>query len=415
MILYSWLTTLLMKVLMPVLARIPRLAPQLAERPVVRDLGLEIARARAARKHCIVFHCSSAGEYEQAKPLIDRLLARGDTYVQIFFFSRAGLAFARSRGETAACALVPATDSVFAWGHLFTALRPDAVVVVRYELWPGFIDAARQFARIYLIDASRSQSEGFLRRTMLGWFDGIFAVSAADHAFFTENCGVAAARVAAVGDTKYDRVRERALARRADAEAWKSRLGTRRRLIIGSAHPPEAEALVQAMAAFPAWREEWQIVVAPHHVEAEKVASMVATLARAGMEPIRYTSLRGDAQPDLLVLDTMGMLSEVYGACDAAVVGGALTHKIHNVLEPACHGLAMAFGPFYKNSQEAVLLAEAGHAAVVRDGAELARWWQGLSKDGVATTRPRLQGVVAELCGASDRILAVLQVGDHAR
>lgn len=419
LILYSWATTLLLKLLLPRLARHPKLRYQLAGRPSVRELATAVARARSLHQRCAVFFCSSAGEYEQAKPLVERLLAAPSTYVQILFVSQSGLAFARARGETAPCALCPVTDSVFDWGHLFTALRPDVVAVIRYEVWPGFVDTARHFAKVYLVDASRSLGEsksGIKRRfraAMLGWFDRVYTVTAADSASFAEIYGLAPDKLEVAGDTKYDRVRERALARRADAEAWRARMapaaGGRRRLIVGSAHPADVKALVAATALFPGWNAQWQVVIAPHHVEPERIAGIMSLLRQAGIEPVSFTALTGhEPAIDVLVLDTMGMLAEVYGACDAALVGGAMHHKIHNVLEPACHGLALAFGPFYKNSQEAVLLAEAGHAAVVRDGAALATWWQGLSSkdaDG-AGTRPALQAAVEQLCGASDRILA---------
>lgn len=417
LIAYSWFSSLLLTVSLPLFRRHRGMKRQLAGRLSVRDLGLSVAQPRAAQRRCFVFFCSSGGEYEQAKPLIERLQAAPSTYVQILFFSQSGLEFARARAETAPCALFPLTDSVFDWGSLFTALRPDAVVVVRYELWPGFLDAARHFAKVYLIDAScglgesRSWLKRRVRASLLGSFDHIFAVSAADATYLARDCGVPQEKVAVTGDTKYDRVRERALARRTDAASWRARwalaLGARRRLIIGSAHPADVTALVDAIGAFPAWRQQWQVIIAPHHLEAERLTALDAILARGGVSAVRYTSwLRSNGPFDALILDTMGMLAEVYGACDAALVGGAMHYRVHNVLEPACHGLALAFGPFYKNSQEAVLLVNAGHAAVVKNGAELAAWWQGLQRPETAGTSPALQAAVEQLCGASDKILA---------
>jgi len=102
----------------------------------------------------------------------------------------------------------------------------------------------------------------------------------------------------------------------------------------------------------------------------------------------------------------MGMLSEVYGAAEAAFVGGALHRQVHNVLEPACHGLALAYGPFYKNSQEAVHLARAGLADVVSDAAAFAAWLEAADKRLSRGEEPPLARALDELAGASDRILA---------
>jgi 3-deoxy-D-manno-octulosonic-acid transferase len=254
-------------------------------------------------------------------------------------------------------------------------------------------------------------SHSFLKRWfrggVLSWFDRVFPVSAADAAFFRDTYRLPDAKLEVTGDTKYDRVRERALAKAPEAVAWRARLAPsaagRRRLIVGSAHPADCEALAAAMAAYPGWRDRWQIIVAPHHVQPEKITQMLAILRSTA--PQRFTAWTGSPF-DVLVLDTMGMLADVYGACDAAFVGGAMHHQVHNVLEPACHGLALAFGPFYKNSQEAVLLADASLAAVINDGGELAQWWQGLTRRDDAPARAALQAAVAELCGASDKILA---------
>ena len=107
----------------------------------------------------------------------------------------------------------------------------------------------------------------------------------------------------------------------------------------------------------------------------------------------------------LIVIDSVGILAEIYGTAQAAFVGGALHHQVHNVLEPASHGLAIAFGPFYKNSQEAIHLVHSGLAVVIEDSSQFGTWWRQLDHD-TADIRQRMLAATAELTGASDRIFA---------
>ncbi len=395
----------------------PKLARQFGDRPTAAALAANVAQPRAAFRRAVLFFVSSAGEYEQAKPLMDRLVARRDTYLHVLFFSRSGLEYAKARGETVPYALVPATDSVFDWGHFLTALRPDVVCVVRYELWPGFLESARHFAKLYLIDASRGVGEAssrvkrWARRSMLRTFDGIFAVSEADAAFFRSEYDIAPERVLVAGDTKYDRARERALAKRPEVEALRAKLDAmapgRRRLVVGSAHPPDLACLLGALAASPAWDKTWQIVVAPHHIGRDNVEAMTSLCRAQGLDPVCWS--QAPASGSLVFLDTMGMLAEAYGAGEAAFVGGALHHKVHNVLEPAAHGLALAFGPHHQTSAEAVDLVAQKAATVVDTSTAFATWWHSQESQSPAASRDDRIARVTGLAGAADRILATWQ------
>src|SRR5690606_25877580 len=94
-------------------------------------------------------------------------------------------------------------------------IRPNSIFVVRYELWLGFLEIARRYGSLYLIDVNRgddaapSKSKHWLRRFLLGYFRYIFVVSESDGEFFRSNYGIDQDRLAVVGDTKYDRVLER--------------------------------------------------------------------------------------------------------------------------------------------------------------------------------------------------------------
>jgi len=429
LLLYSLIFVLLAPLARLLACFSPKIRGQLASRQPVAGLAPELARARSRKRHGVVFFCSSAGEYEQARPLIDRLSADDTVYIHVLFFSQSGCDFVKARGDLVAATLIPASDSIWQWGWLFSALRPDIVVVVRHELWPGFLDTARRFARgVYLIDASRSLGETtsrakrYFRARLLNAFTSIYTVSEADRAFFLNNYRLPPERLQTVGDTKYDRVRERAQAKAGESRRLREffdgldtppRSKARRRLVLGSAYRQEVELALAARRLLGAQATLWQFVIAPHHV-AELTPWILERCQAEGLRAIRYTDLKSgaaqdstyDGAPEVIVLDTMGMLSEVYGTAEAAFVGGALHRQVHNVLEPACHGLALAYGPFYKNSQEAVHLARSGLADIVSDAAAFAAWLEATGRRLSAGEEPPVARALDELAGASGRILA---------
>ena len=108
----------------------------------------------------------------------------------------------------------------------------------------------------------------------------------------------------------------------------------------------------------------------------------------------------------MLIVDKMGILAELYGSADAAYVGGALHHQVHNVLEPASYGLPLAFGPRYHNQREAQSLVEKGLAKVISDPDGLRDWLRGLS-DQCADSKTL--AAVTSLTGAAERIFTSLK------
>ena len=403
----------------------PRLKAQVTARDRVAQLAPRIALERARYRHCAVFFCSSAGEFEQAKPLINKLTAMGSVYVQVIFFSQSGLTFAKARGETVPCCLSPITDSATAWGWLFSALRPTFTCVVRHELWPGFLSAAQRFGRLYLIDASCGQGERhaarkrWLRAYLLQMFHAIYTVGSDDIAFFRDTYGVAAERLVCTGDTKYDRVLERAGERVTQVTQLRDLFDrwapsrTSKRMILGSAYREEVSLWLAALASRSVTQPQWQVVLAPHHLDPEFLDWCQKSCESGGLTVIRQSLIELEQPPTpggaaVILIDCMGILSEVYGTGSAALVGGALHHQVHNVLEPACHGLALAFGPAYKNSHEAIHLVELGLAKVIASTADFAAWWRSLDDHNEAMAG-NVKKAVTNLAGASNRIMTAWQ------
>lgn len=411
LIFYSALFTLLIPLLKFAARFSPRFKSQIAGRPSIADTSAKLHENRKRFKHGALFFCSSAGEFEQARPLMDRLSSRGDTFVHALIFSRSGFDYARARAERCSYSLAPVSDSVWHWGWILSAMRPSLITVVRHELWPGFMGAAKNYAPVYLIDASASLGEqrSFLKRlvrsTLFQMFERIFVVSDGDRDYFRSEYGVGKDRIIVAGDTKYDRVLERAKLSTEKEPDQPLFVGSAPgRLILGSAHKPDLMIFTEAVKKSPAILADWQVVIAPHHIDEDNLASFRSELNAVGVEVARWSQGRIADKGAVVLLDTMGMLAEAYSQATAAFVGGASHYQVHNVLEPAVHGLALAWGPHYKNSQEAAYLVGQGAAHVVNNAEEFTAWL-GVTKNSRATGDNQTAVTVRSLCGASDRII----------
>lgn len=364
-----------------------------------------------------IFFVSSAGEYEQAKPLIERLKNKQSVFILIVFFSDSGFQYARSMQET--CTYIKAPlDTLWNWRRLLGVLKPTLTVVVRHELWPGFCYlAAKRSEQFILIDGQRNNriTESMPRRLISQWlmshFSMIYVIDRSDKEFYHEVLGVPHNRLKVSGDTKYDRVFQRLEERRTLASQLTDVLrrydSSQKRLVIGSAWLPDVELVLQAYLDFPL-RTFWQIIIAPHDISDSMLNQIMNKCRDLGLSVQRYSSLlHGEKWPgfsgDVLLLDQMGLLAEVYAAVDAAFIGGALHARVHNVLEPACRGVPITFGPRYQTSREAVVLVDRSAIIPVSSVTEMLAWWGGVHQDGSKSGAFVLNSIKS-YCGATDLI-----------
>lgn len=355
-----------------------------------------------------VFFCSSAGEYEQAVPLLARLKGRREAKI-VIFFSHSGYRFAALRQEQAYCLLAP-PDLLWSWWLFFCACRPRAVIVVRHELWPAFLYAARCWSKLYLVNASfpHLRYRG-LKGWLLAFFSKILVVDELDRITAQHSLYVPRTRLVVTGDSKYDRAAQRVAecALHDAAFSLLQRHAPRQQLLIGSAWEEEVSAVLNAYRPH---RHRWQVLIAPHEPHAQMVAWIETRCFQQKFSVRRYTQLSLlFADADVVIIDTLGRLTELYALAELALVGGGLRGKVHNVLEPVFHGLPTAMGKNFTDSSEAKLLFDAGWITAV-DADSLAGWWQTQTPKSEDRERCERQlAFVHKLCGATETICAVLE------
>ena len=343
-------------------------------------LGWYPEQALAERAGCrtVWLHASSVGEVQAAIVLVTALLDT-DSALRIVVTSTTeqGHRLAKCRmGATATCLLAP-LDLPPAVRRALRTLRPDCYVCLETELWPVMLAEAKRAGLPMLLLNGRLSPRSFARyrrirgymASLLDGFGSVAVISEADGGRYAA-LGVPAARIRVCGNLKYDM--EAAAPDRVRA-ASRHRLGvtSERVLLCGSTHEGEEAQLMGVFRALAAQSPTvW--VIAPRHLE--RLPAVETLLRRSDLPFDRFSRLAADGRrANVVVVDTMGDLADLYAGGDYVFCGGSLVDRGgHNIVEAARWGRAVYFGPHMKDFQDAAeLLIQAGGGFQVADAAGL--------------------------------------------
>jgi 3-deoxy-D-manno-octulosonic-acid transferase len=398
-------------------------------KPAIAQLQ-QMASLRRKHQDCWVFFCSSAGEYEQAKPLIDRLLER-EVLPYIFFHSKSGYEFARARHESMPYALTP-MDTIDNWNSIFFALRPSQCIVVRHELWPAFIMSAQSLSQLALINAvppAKLLSEPKFKTKISAWFKRlllaqgntlIYTVDQAGMRYFKDVVQLPEMRISMMGDTKFDRAIERVEQGRHGALSKSAAIrnhweNAESIIVAGSVHLPDVKLLLPAFKKMQQARffSKLKLVLTPHDISSHNLAAIQCELAQSQLKSDLLSEVETmvlDNQSltsDVILVDCMGRLAELYSLATLGFVGGAVHAKIHNALEPAAWHLPLTSGLKYQNSQEAKLLVHHGLLTPVSDHMQLASVWETQLAEREAVVA-NMKALLKSQSGSSDKLITSL-------
>lgn len=349
------------------------------------------ARRDAARPLLWV-HAPSVGEGLMARPVLALARARRpDVQVAYSFFSPSAERFARGlvdRGLADAADYLP-FDTRGDASALLDVLRPRALVFSKLDVWPTLVgEAAARGVKLGLISASLAEGSSRrggpasrLLRETYARLDRVGAVDQADAARLVA-LGVRRTAIRVTGDTRYDQALARAQGvDRAGALLAPFAAGSPRfTLVAGSTWPADETHLLAAWQrlAVAEGARRARLVVAPHEPDAAHLAPIERWAAGVGLSLARLDA-PGAADADVVLVDRVGVLAELYAVADAAFVGGGFhAAGLHSVVEPAAFGVPVLFGPRHGASRDAALLLAAGGAASVSSAdaiaAHLGRW-----------------------------------------
>jgi 3-deoxy-D-manno-octulosonic-acid transferase len=323
------------------------------------------------------FHAPSVGEGLQARAVVEAFRARRpDAQVAYTFFSPSAEAFARTVPADFADYLP--LDVPGQIGRALDVLRPGVFAFSKTDVWPNLTrQAAARGIRLAMLSgtlpASSSRLRGPARALLAAAYarlDRVAAISADDAARY-RTLGVAEERCSVMGDARFDQVCARAAAVDRDSALLRPLAGfAGATLVAGSTWPADEEHLLPAFRAVQHTGAPVRLVLVPHEPTAAHLESAEARVDALGLPHARLAAvLDGAAVPDVLIVDRVGVLGDLYAAADIAYVGGGFgTAGLHSVLEPAAFGVPVLFGPHHANAREAGKLATRGAGLVVRSG-----------------------------------------------
>lgn len=350
-------------------------------------------------------HAASLGEFEQGRPLIERIRREHpDKRVLLTFFSPSGYEVRKDYSGADIVAYLP-FDSPSNARRLLDAIDIEAALFIKYEFWGNYIhELRRRGIPTYLVSAIFRPGQLFFR-PWGGMFRGI--LECYTHLFVQDEPsqrllqGIGIENVTVAGDTRFDRVTD-IMGTAHDIPAIDAFTADAPTVIVaGSTWPPDEAILIPYLNAHPSIKA----IIAPHEVKEGRMREIEAA-ATGRCVRLSQASPENAAQAQVLILDGYGLLSSAYRYGTTAYVGGGFGVGIHNINEAAVYAMPVIFGPRYSKFKEAVDLVALGGAFSVSDSGELNKTLDRLTTDSDAlASSSRIAGkYISDNLGATDTV-----------
>ncbi len=317
-----------------------------------KNLFNEIKNIIKEQDYIVWMHCASVGEYEQGRPVIEKLKAENQNCkVVLSFFSPSGYAQRKNISDADYIFYLP-IDTKNNAAKFISVLKPQLAIFVKYEFWFHHLNELKK-KNIPVVLIS-----GIFRREQLyfKWFGKPFlSVIKSFNKIFTQDINSLELlnefgfnNAVLSSDTRFDRV----LQVRNNAKQFpeiEKFCGDEKIIIAGSTWPEDEKILIQFIQQQKNSELKW--IIAPHEISEKHISNLINQL---GEKAIRFSQIqKATIENQFLVIDNIGMLSSIYRYGTIAYVGGGFGKGIHNILEAAVLGIPVLFGPNYKKFREA--------------------------------------------------------------
>ena len=366
----------------------------------IRGRLAEGERLRRVRSNChegnhrVIVHCASAGELESAVPLMQALLADGKVDILLSYYSPSAVERAMKIEEPVDHFYLP-VDSKRRVRRLLDTLEPSLIVFVKHDYWPNLVwEAKLRGIPTALVNGNfRPDSKRLKRaaipfgRAVLPHLAAIYAVARDDAHRFRFLAGEEP-KIVVSGDTRFDRVLQRALDGRRDQGALADTLAGRPVAVAGSTWHADEKRFLPAFKTVLEQIPNAVLVVAPHEPKPDRLKQIAEEAAANGLTSTTMTEVEEGISPaNLLVVDRVGVLAGMYGLGSVAYVGGAFGTGVHSVIEPAVFSIPVMFGPRHLMSHEARDLIELGAAEQVSSPEQIAEVFLDALQNGETSRR----------------------------
>lgn len=311
------------------------------------------------------FHCASLGEFEQGRPLIEEVKKQFPEYkILLSFYSPSGYESKKDYALADYVVYLP-NDTKSNAKKFVKKANPDLIFFIKYEFWYNYISALKG-RRLFQVSLILRQNQYFF-----SWYGKWFAkqLKNFEH-FFVQNQQTANLlnkigykNVTISGDTRFDRVMTIANNAKSFTEIEKFCEGNQKIILAGSSWLADEKIIQQAVKNL-----DIKLIIAPHVVGENHINEIQQLFPEA----ILYSELaNNDKKSNILIINCIGILSNLYQYCDIAYIGGGFGVGIHNTLEAATFGKPICFGTNYHKFQEAIDLINLKAAYSISNQEEL--------------------------------------------
>ena len=372
----------------------------------------------------IWFHAASLGEFEQGRPLMERIRKEYPQYkILLTFYSPSGYEVRKNYEGADIICYMPVDTRLNAIRFL-RLVRPVMAFFIKYEFWSNFLHILKhRNIPTYSVSSIFREDQVFFK-----WYGRNYAgVLKCFTRFFVQNEeskqlleGIGITAVDVVGDTRFDRVLQikEAAKQLPICEAFRTGVASSQSadvphhdfkvFVAGSSWPPDENIFIPFFNE----HKDWRLLIAPH-VIAEEHLKLILSLIK-DKKVVRYTQTTPEeaAEADVLIIDCFGLLSSMYNYGDVAYIGGGFGVGIHNTLEAAVWNMPVIFGPNNKKFQEAQGLLKSGGGFEINTYEDFSGLMNSLMNDEAFLKQAgdKAGTFVAHLAGATDKVLASVKL-----
>jgi 3-deoxy-D-manno-octulosonic-acid transferase len=364
-----------------------------------RNIFEKIQKKIDPAKSNIWFHFASLGEFEQGRPLLEKIKSTyPEKQIIITFFSPSGYEIRKDYALADGVFYLP-LDTPSNAKQLIAAINPELAVFTKYEYWYHYFKVLHQSGiPLYIISGIFRPDQIFFKwygsfnRKILSFVNHFFVQNEESKQLLSQ---INIHNVSISGDTRFDRVAENAKSPK-EFETIRKFCDNNNTLIAGSTWPADEHLLVTLINAYP----NWKFIIAPHEIDKAHIDEIVKLIP----ESVKYSELTNPpVDTQTLIIDNIGLLSSIYQYGQIAYIGGGFGVGIHNTLEAAAFGMPVIFGPRYDKFQEAKDLISINAAVSINNAEELFIAFQKLTED--RTSGDLAKRYVNTKTGSTDQII----------
>lgn len=303
----------------------------------------------------IWMHCASLGEFEQGRPLIEKLKTTFPNYaIVISFFSPSGFEIRKNYSGADQIIYLP-LDTQSNAKKIINQINPALAIWVKYEFWMNCLNELKnQHIPVILIAGIFRKNQPFFKwyggvwKKMLASFEHLFVQNNNDLRLLSE---INIHHVSVCGDTRFDRVIE--IAERSNPVPFIETFKNKKSLLIAGSTWEEDEKI---LATYSKINPELKFIIVPHEIRPQHLNSIKRNFNNAMFYSDLGKNKQFENNVDVLIVDSIGLLSSLYQYADITYIGGGFNKGIHNTLEAAVYGKPVVFGPRYQKFEEAKAL-----------------------------------------------------------